>query len=105
MGSGPVVWVGVQVGVQVQGAGSGRWRALPRGPGTRRPGAGAPRRRVRGGRGGTGRLGGGTLDVSYDDGAYRQRVGRTADRGAAGHGALTAPGDATHVSPRAAGVT
>ncbi|MFF4754099.1 S8 family serine peptidase [Streptomyces sp. NPDC002514] len=50
---------------------------------------------------GTGRLGGGTLDVSYDDGTTWRPVALTAGPGAARHGTLTVPRDAVHVSLRA----
>ncbi|MFB7497632.1 S8 family serine peptidase [Streptomyces sp. NPDC056161] len=50
---------------------------------------------------GTGRLGGGTLDVSYDDGTTWRPVALTVDPGAAWHGTLTVPRDAAHVSLRA----
>ncbi|MFE9607461.1 S8 family serine peptidase [Streptomyces sp. NPDC006012] len=50
---------------------------------------------------GTGRLGGGTLDVSYDDGTTWRPVALTADPGAAWHGTLSVPRDTAHVSLRA----
>ncbi|MGW0991957.1 S8 family serine peptidase [Streptomyces sp. NPDC002523] len=50
---------------------------------------------------GTGTLGGGKLEVSYDEGKTWQAVALTAGRGASWSGTLTVPGDATSVSLRA----
>ncbi|MGW0630204.1 S8 family serine peptidase [Streptomyces sp. NPDC002758] len=50
---------------------------------------------------GTGTLGGGRLDVSYDDGATWRTVQLTDDRGASWHGTLNVPRDAGHISLRA----
>jgi subtilisin family serine protease len=50
----------------------------------------------------TGTIGGGTLEVSYDDGRTWQRVGlRGGDGEASWHGTLSVPRDAGHVSLRA----
>ncbi|MFF7973406.1 S8 family serine peptidase [Streptomyces sp. NPDC007905] len=50
---------------------------------------------------GTGILGGGRLEVSYDDGATWRKVPLTVGRGASWHGTLTVPRDAARVSLRA----
>ncbi|MEV5732059.1 S8 family serine peptidase [Streptomyces sp. NPDC052292] len=50
---------------------------------------------------GTGTLGGGRLEASYDDGATWRTVPLTADRNASWRGTLTVPRDAAHVSLRA----
>ncbi|MFG2883221.1 S8 family serine peptidase [Streptomyces sp. NPDC048297] len=50
---------------------------------------------------GTGRLGGGKLEVSYDEGRTWRTVSLTAGRGASWNGTLSVPGDATSVSLRA----
>ncbi len=50
---------------------------------------------------GTGTLGGGRLEVSYDDGTTWRTVPLTAGRGASWHGTLTVPRAAAHVSLRA----
>ncbi|MFE9493457.1 S8 family serine peptidase [Streptomyces collinus] len=50
---------------------------------------------------GTGTLGGGRLEVSYDDGATWRTVPLTTGRGAAWHGTLTVPRGAAGVSLRA----
>ncbi|MEU7412584.1 S8 family serine peptidase [Streptomyces sp. NPDC042638] len=50
---------------------------------------------------GTGTLGGGRLEVSYDDGTTWRTVPLTAGRGASWHGTLSVPRDAAHVSLRA----
>ncbi|GAB1335457.1 S8 family serine peptidase [Streptomyces sp. E-15] len=50
---------------------------------------------------GTGRLGGGRLEVSYDDGTVWRTVPLTAGRGASWRGTLTVPRGAAHVSLRA----
>ncbi|MGW0764522.1 S8 family serine peptidase [Streptomyces sp. NPDC002676] len=50
---------------------------------------------------GTGTLGGGRLEVSYDDGTTWRPVPLTAAGGASWHGTLTVPGGAAHVSLRA----
>ncbi|MBY8844814.1 S8 family serine peptidase [Streptomyces sp. SP2-10] len=50
---------------------------------------------------GTGTLGGGRLEVSYDDGTTWRTVPLTAGRGASWHGTLSVPREAAHVSLRA----
>ncbi|MFJ4579275.1 S8 family serine peptidase [Streptomyces echinatus] len=50
---------------------------------------------------GTGTLGGGRLEVSYDDGTTWRTVPLTAGRGASWHGTLSVPRGAAHVSLRA----
>ncbi|GGJ12621.1 S8 family serine peptidase [Streptomyces brasiliensis] len=50
---------------------------------------------------GTGTLGGGRLEVSYDDGTTWRTVQLTDGRGASWHGTLTVPRDAEHISLRA----
>ncbi|MFI1763136.1 S8 family serine peptidase [Streptomyces sp. NPDC020800] len=50
---------------------------------------------------GTGTLGGGRLEVSYDDGTTWRQVPLTAGHGATWHGTLTVPRGAAHVSLRA----
>ncbi|MBL1080893.1 S8 family serine peptidase [Streptomyces actinomycinicus] len=50
---------------------------------------------------GTGTIGGGRLEVSYDDGATWRTVPLTTGRGASWHGSLTVPRGAAHVSLRA----
>ncbi|MEU1401895.1 S8 family serine peptidase [Streptomyces sp. NPDC005728] len=50
---------------------------------------------------GAGILGGGRLEVSYDDGTTWRKVPLTVGRGASWHGTLTVPRDAAHVSLRA----
>ncbi|MEU6085618.1 S8 family serine peptidase [Streptomyces sp. NPDC047085] len=50
---------------------------------------------------GTGTLGGGRLEVSYDDGATWRTVPLTAGRGASWHGTLNVPDTAAHISLRA----
>ncbi|MEU7051333.1 S8 family serine peptidase, partial [Streptomyces eurythermus] len=50
---------------------------------------------------GTGRLGGGRLEVSYDDGATWRTVPLTAGGGASWHGTLTVPRGTAHLSLRA----
>ncbi|WP_416518880.1 S8 family serine peptidase [Streptomyces achromogenes] len=50
---------------------------------------------------GTGRLGGGRLEVSYDDGTTWRTVPLAAGRGASWHGTLTVPRGTAHLSLRA----
>ncbi|MGW1594140.1 S8 family serine peptidase [Streptomyces sp. NPDC002343] len=50
---------------------------------------------------GTGTLGGGRLEVSYDDGTTWRTVPLTAGRGASWHGTLTVPRGTAHLSLRA----